>query len=84
MINLLANGIISALLVISVSALAVEESQIQKSIDDSLKPKPEQDIPPIRKRKDSVTNQQNYDKNDAGVEIQEDIDPEKIDPKESK
>lgn len=82
MINLLANGLIRSLLFISVSAFAVEESQIQKNVDDSLKPKPAQDIHPIKK--DSVTNQQNYDKNDAGVEIQEDIDPEKIDPTESK
>lgn len=82
MINLLANGLIRALLFISVSAFAVEESQIQKNVDDSLKPKRAQDIHPIKK--DSVTNQQNYDKNDAGVEIQEDIDPEKIDPTESK
>lgn len=82
MINLLINGLISAFLFISVSAFAVEESQLQKNVDDSLKPKPEQDIPAIRK--DSVTNQQNYDKNDAGVEIQEDIDAEKIDPTESK
>lgn len=72
----------STLLFFSVCTFAAEDSKNQSNIGNPMEPKPEQDAQPIHK--DNVSNQQNYDKNDTGIEIQEEIDPRKVDPEQKK
>ncbi len=82
MINSIIILVTSTLLLFSVSTFATEDSKNLSNIDNPIEPKPEQDAQPIKK--DSVSNRQNYDKNDTGIEIQEEIDPRKVDPDQTK
>jgi hypothetical protein len=65
-----------------VYTFATEDSNNQSNTDNPIEPQPEQVAPTIKK--DNVSNRQNYDKNDTGLEIQEEIDPRKVDADQTK
>jgi hypothetical protein len=82
MLNLLIIALIIAIAIFSVSAFSNEEPKEHNYIDDPNKQKLKIEKP--LQKEDSVTDQQNYDKNDAGLEAQEALDPNKEDSNKTK